>query len=664
MKKLFIVALALFLYACGDDSSSSPEKASIGIRDDAIMDIVDSTYESGDLSSVTVYDPDSEDTLYFEVAKFDEDKNRYFLVDEMTGDTVVAKVGKGIVKVVEIRPNTEKSSDDEDDDDEDDDDDSDTSSKSGMSSSSNSYGESIFRSSQSAVPPEFSIVVENEEMHFDLSKMKMVDKRDGHEYGLRLDGTTLYMANNLNYEVEDSWCYNDYEKNCERYGRLYTWNSAYKEYGFSCAPENVQGICPIGWKINDDIISWLNGGYRDREGYYVDILLHGRSWTTQGTSYHWGKNKSCDYNEALVNDLYYLCSGSNCPGRTSETVEISKKQAVSVSCVYQWPVEVPKGVELPKPVDPPEYKRPSDLPAYSGSFGEIVDERDGNIYKTVKIGTQNWMAENLRYAIDSSFCKGGNKADSCKKNEHYGRMYKYSDANGFEEYDNNELSAVYPIQGVCPNGWHIPNMEEWRTLFNYALDATDGVFLAKPLMATEWKEGEEGGFDAFGFGVKESGSLYTYDYRYNYGTRMAYFMISDERKSKRWLVRLWSPEYGYDGAFYYNSDNYDYYPHIRCIEGKGNNAMLPPKPEESSDSKTPVESSDSTPPVESSDSTAPVESSDSESPVDPVESSDSTPLVESSDSTAPVESSDSEPTVDAGEPSEPETSADSKSTEE
>jgi len=75
----------------------------------------------------------------------------------------------------------------------------------------------------------------------------------------------------------------------------------------------------------------------------------------------------------------------------------------------------------------------------------FVDERDGIEYCTTTIGTQVWMADNLQYASDSNAYL--NLSSPSTVNAVYGRLYTFNEANQ-----------------ACPNGWHLPTDNEWKTL--------------------------------------------------------------------------------------------------------------------------------------------------------------------------------------------------------
>jgi len=112
-------------------------------------------------------------------------------------------------------------------------------------------------------------------------------------------------------------------------------------------------------------------------------------------------------------------------------------------------------------------------------MNSFTDPRDGKVYKTVKIGEQVWLAENLAYAAEGSGCY----------DVKYGRLYHWDTA-----------------MKSCPEGWHLPSKEEWQTLFDFV----GGMKIAgKKLKATSgWDEhdGKSGdGTDDFGFAALPGG---------------------------------------------------------------------------------------------------------------------------------------------------------------
>jgi uncharacterized protein (TIGR02145 family) len=159
----------------------------------------------------------------------------------------------------------------------------------------------------------------------------------------------------------------------------------------------------------------------------------------------------------------------------------------------------------------------------------LTDERDGQTYKTIKIGTQTWMAENLNYAslqptdsLDStSFCFE-NKLSNCEKD---GRLYLWSalmdsaatwSENGKGCGYGAVCSPTFPVRGVCPAGWHVPNRDEVMKL----LDAVGGVDVAGDMLISEYS-GCIDEVDLYGFsfrptGRKRSGGYYDDDGEYGY----------------------------------------------------------------------------------------------------------------------------------------------------
>jgi len=119
--------------------------------------------------------------------------------------------------------------------------------------------------------------------------------------------------------------------------------------------------------------------------------------------------------------------------------------------------------------------------------GGFFDSRDNNNYKWVKIGEQIWMSENLKYKTD----KGSQyfSSDSTR-----GLLYNYESLLNGMKPDSN-------FQGVCPNGWHVPTVDEWGKLF-----LTVGrSFCGQKLKSQKFK----GGDDSYGFNILPNGKFYT-----------------------------------------------------------------------------------------------------------------------------------------------------------
>ena len=165
---------------------------------------------------------------------------------------------------------------------------------------------------------------------------------------------------------------------------------------------------------------------------------------------------------------------------------------------------------------------------------QICDTRDNQLYETVKIGTQTWMAENLNYEmavnIDGytyrrGICagRGVGGGEDC---DTYGRLYTWAAAMdsaamfsgtagncGYGEacYPNHDKTNSTYIRGICPAGWHLPTDEEWRVL----VDEVGGIDIAGKMLksTTKWTTPPAPGYtllvgsDDYGFNALPGGDI-------------------------------------------------------------------------------------------------------------------------------------------------------------
>ncbi|MDR2583691.1 MAG: zinc-ribbon domain-containing protein [Fibromonadaceae bacterium] len=168
----------------------------------------------------------------------------------------------------------------------------------------------------------------------------------------------------------------------------------------------------------------------------------------------------------------------------------------------------------------------------SSSSDIFTDPRDRNVYKTVKIGNQIWMARNLTYAAEGSKCY----------EKKYGRLYNWTTA-----------------KNACPAGWHLPTNKEWLELVVFA----GGVVVAGKNLKTKHGWDDFGnGLDVFDFAALPAGL----------GDSEGYF--DDTGYSARWWTASeinsqcaysWGMDYDFDGA-HWSSDNKSSLFSIRCLQ--------------------------------------------------------------------------------------------------
>ncbi|WP_298767614.1 fibrobacter succinogenes major paralogous domain-containing protein, partial [uncultured Fibrobacter sp.] len=207
-----------------------------------------------------------------------------------------------------------------------------------------------------------------------------------------------------------------------------------------------------------------------------------------------------------------------------------------------------------------------------------TDLRDGKTYKTVTIGRQIWMAENLNYAYTDVFYKRDNyTSDStswCYDNDpancaKYGRLYTWAAAmDSLGKWSKNgkkcgyiaSCSPTYPVRGICPKGWHLPSKQEFGTLITAVGDSsTNGTVLK----STDGWSNHGNGTDAFGFSALPAGARS--DGHYVRRGSYAYFWSSNDTKgisNDAYRMYLYCGE-DIAGLIY---DNKNHGASVRCVK--------------------------------------------------------------------------------------------------
>ena len=143
--------------------------------------------------------------------------------------------------------------------------------------------------------------------------------------------------------------------------------------------------------------------------------------------------------------------------------------------------------------------------------GTFTDARDGRNYRTVKIGSQTWMAENLQAAEyrngdpipnvtinakwielqSGAWCEFGNSPENGKI---YGKLYNYY--------------AVRDPRGIAPEGWHVPTAAEWQVLLDFLGGAVEAGGKLKEAGTAHWAAPNAGATNEAAFSSLPGGCCY------------------------------------------------------------------------------------------------------------------------------------------------------------
>lgn len=150
-------------------------------------------------------------------------------------------------------------------------------------------------------------------------------------------------------------------------------------------------------------------------------------------------------------------------------------------------------------------------------YGVYVDERDQQAYRTVQIGNDVWLAQNLNYQVEGSRCYN----DDSVMCETYGRLYDWETA----------------MDDLCPVGWRLPSIEDFQNLIDSVENDLD-------LLSEEFIDGlNQSGFSAapageYYQGFIDNGQSATYWSRDSYTSDMAYYWFYNTRKSYMYISTI------------------------------------------------------------------------------------------------------------------------------
>lgn len=225
-------------------------------------------------------------------------------------------------------------------------------------------------------------------------------------------------------------------------------------------------------------------------------------------------------------------------------------------------------------------------------YDTMIDPRDKQVYKIVKISpkgsdySQVWMAENLNYAdsVKTPSLKGqnwcyNNDEKNCKVSGRYYTWAAAIDSVALANDSKNPLNCGYGktcginrgVQGICPDGWHLPTLHEWG-LLSVAL-GNAGVAGDSLKALTGWDyagTADNNGVDAYGFAALPTGRMVSTSSWSNVGSNVYYWSSEEDGTYEAQysnINNIYTKFYLFQGSKKYGQS-------VRCIKGDPSTAAI------------------------------------------------------------------------------------------
>ena len=342
-------------------------------------------------------------------------------------------------------------------------------------------------------------------------------------------------------------------------------NNGQDAYGFSALPTGRRLSATSWGKVGTDVYYWSSDELDAYEGQYSNINnIYTKFYIYRGEKTY-GQSVRCIEGDASTAAIKSSSSSSVVEAKSSSG-SVVKSSSSGISTGWSW--DVPKEKRLN-----PNIK-----------YDSIVDSRDKRVYKVVKIEVKEhdysrvWMAENLNYddSVKTPSLKGRSWCyhDTTKYCEVGGRYYTWAaaiDSVALANDSENPLDCGSgrtcgldrQIQGICPDGWHLPSIDEWGKL-SVAL-GNAGVSGDSLKALTGWNysgTANNNGQDAYGFSALPTGRRITATSWEKVGSDVYYWSsteYSDSYTRYSNINNIYTKFY-----IYQNSKNYGQ--SIRCVK--------------------------------------------------------------------------------------------------